>query len=106
MFVAPAIYVRTDHAPPTPLPHRLLAAAVALGALTVLLLAAWIEPAAGGIGTHTQLGMQPCGFFARTGVPCAACGMTTSFAHLVRGQVGQSLYAQPFGCLLGFATAM
>jgi hypothetical protein len=88
-----------------PLTHRLLAAALAMVALSVLMMASQIVPAPGGLGTHTQLGMQPCGFIVRTGIPCAACGMTTSFAHLMRGEIVQSLYTQPFGCLLGIGTA-
>ena len=37
------------------------------------------------IATHQQLGLPPCTFLEVTGVPCPACGMTTSFALLVRG---------------------
>ena len=45
------------------------------------------------MATHTQLGMPPCNFVVMTGKPCPACGMTTSFALLVRGDVGASLRA-------------
>jgi hypothetical protein len=103
---APLIYVRTRPVTPMPVMHRLIALGVAMGALSVLLVAAWMKPAPGGVGTHQQLGMRPCEFLERTKLPCAACGMTTSFAHLVRGDLPASLYAQPFGCLLAVATAM
>jgi hypothetical protein len=50
--------------------------------------------------THRQLGLPPCTFYAVTGLPCPSCGMTTSFALLVRGDVGNSLRANAVGTLL------
>jgi hypothetical protein len=50
--------------------------------------------------THRQLGLPPCTFYALTGVPCPSCGMTTSFALLVRGDVWNSLRANAVGTLL------
>ena len=53
--------------------------------------------------THTQLGMPPCNFVVLTGKPCPSCGMTTSFALLVRGDVAASARANWVGsviCLL------
>lgn len=85
---------------------RLLAAGVAVACLTVLIVAAWVDPARGGTGTHLQIGMAPCGFLERTGLPCGTCGMTTSFAHFVRGNVVASLYVQPFGCLAALAAGV
>jgi hypothetical protein len=55
------------------------------------------------MGTHQDrpLGLQPCSFYTLTGgVPCPACGMTTSFALLVRGDVLNSLRANWVGTLL------
>jgi len=52
------------------------------------------------MATHTQLGLPPCNFVTLTGRPCPACGMTTSFALLVRGDVGASLRANWVGTLL------
>ena len=52
------------------------------------------------IATHQQLGLPPCTFLEVTGVPCPACGMTTSFALLVRGDVMNSLRANWVGTLL------
>lgn len=74
-----------------------IAAAVCLVALTV---AAWTHPDPRGSGTHTQLGMPVCGFLERTGYPCITCGITTAFAHVVRGQIPQAFVAQPAGALL------
>jgi hypothetical protein len=98
--IAPAIYVRLGKSPRLSIVGRLIAFAICTGAITVLYTAASIEPSATGVGTHLQLGMQPCGFLQRTGLPCAGCGMTTSFAHLVRGHVISSFVAQPFGMFL------
>jgi hypothetical protein len=50
--------------------------------------------------THRQLGLPPCTFYEITGVPCPACGMTTSFALLVRGDVLNSLRANSAGTAL------
>ena len=38
-----------------------------------------------------------------TGYPCPTCGMTTAFAHLVRGQLWRALWAQPAGFVLAIA---
>lgn len=54
-------------------------------------------------GTHEQLGLPPCTFMVLTGVPCPACGMTTSFALLVRGELAHSLRANALGTLLAVA---
>lgn len=51
-------------------------------------------------GTHTQLGMPPCNFAELTGKPCPNCGMTTSFALLVRGDVRAALRANWAGAVI------
>lgn len=79
---------------------RALAALIAAGCLAVLVVAADLPPRASGVGTHLGLGLPECGFLARTGLPCPACGMTTSFAWFVRGNVEASLYVQPMGTVL------
>jgi hypothetical protein len=101
----PAIYVRTRMPKPLTMTGRLAALVLACGALAVLWTAATIVPAESGMGTHMQLGMQPCGFLQQTGWPCAACGMTTSFSHFVRGQLLTSFFTQPFGFVLALLTA-
>src|SRR5207247_9298414 len=51
-------------------------------------------------GTHQQLGLPTCTFKEVTGVPCPACGMTSSFALLVRGDMVNSLRANAAGTVL------
>jgi hypothetical protein len=58
------------------------------------------------MSTHTQLGMPPCNFVVMTGKPCPACGMTTSFALLVRGDVLASLRANWVGTLIAVLWAL
>ena len=60
------------------------------------------------MATHTKLGMPPCNFVMLTGgKPCPSCGMTTSFALLVRGDVRASLRANWVGTLMaGFGLVL
>lgn len=85
---------------------RLLALGIALGCLPLLILAAGIQPNPSGVGTHRQLGLQPCQFEFQTGVPCPTCGMTTAFAHFVRGNILASAYVQPLGAIAALAVAI
>jgi hypothetical protein len=78
---------------------------LALGLTTVFGIALWLDPYAGDgsarrMETHRQLGLPPCTFYSVTGLPCPACGMTTSFALLVRGDVSNSIRANAVGTLL------
>ena len=73
--------------------------------LAALVVAARLKPDAGGMGTHTQLGLAPCQWLARTGIPCPSCGMTTSFAWFVRGNLAASVYVQPMGSVLAALAA-
>lgn len=50
--------------------------------------------------THMQLGMPMCTFKEMTGLPCPSCGMTTSFALLIHGDVLNSLRANFAGTAL------
>jgi hypothetical protein len=68
--------------------------------------AAALSPAPQGFGTHTRLGLPPCSFQSTTGLPCATCGMTTSFAHAADGQLLQAAEVQPAGALLCVGAAM
>jgi hypothetical protein len=83
-----------------------LAGGVAVACLALLLVAARLTPSPEGIGTHRHLGLQECGFLQRTGLPCPSCGMTTSFAWFVRGNVLASLYVQPMGMVLAAICGM
>lgn len=84
---------------------RVFAGGVAVGAFSLLALAAYLKPAAEGFGTHEQLGMMPCTWAAVLDKPCPTCGMTTSFAHAADGGLLASIAAQPFGALLALLTA-
>jgi len=75
------------------------------GPLAVLITAATLTPSSEGHGTHTQLGLPPCGFLVYTGYPCPGCGLTTSFSHMIRAEVFGAFSANPFGILLFLATA-
>ncbi len=74
--------------------------------LAVVITAAMLTPSASGHGTHTQLGLPPCGFLVFTGYPCPGCGLTTAFAHMVRLQVLGAWHANPFGIVLFVVTAL
>lgn len=85
---------------------RALLVAMALALAGVFAVAAYLNPyQADGtpkrMATHTQVGLPACNFVTLTdGRPCPSCGMTTSFALLVRGDVGASLKANWVGTLL------
>jgi hypothetical protein len=73
---------------------------VSLTCLAMLVTAAVVKPNPTGLGTHTALGMAPCGFQQWSGIPCPSCGMTTSWAWFARGNIAASLWVQPMGTLL------
>ncbi len=85
--------------------ERLAAGAVALATLTVLVIAAWLDPAAKGHGTHTQIGLPPCSWAVWFDKPCLTCGMTTAFSHAGEGQWLAAFRTQPAGAALSLATA-
>jgi hypothetical protein len=81
----------------------LVVMAVAFG--TVFAIAVWLNPyqddgSARTMETHRQLGLPECSFKWLTGKPCPSCGMTTSFALFVRGDVVNSLRANFAGTIL------
>jgi hypothetical protein len=97
-------------APKTP-PHRLpwldraVYVLLLLGLACVFGLAAWLKPDATGIGTHTELGLPPCGFYVVFHKPCPSCGMTTAFAWMMHGRPARALEAQPAGVAVFLAAA-
>ena len=103
---APAIYVRPTPQDCLSWQGRAIALAISLACLAVLLVAAKLNPSRTGVGSHRQLGLQECQFEVQTGLPCPTCGMTTSFAHFVRGQIPASLWVQPMGTVLALFTTM
>jgi hypothetical protein len=83
--------------------QRRLLAALGLGLILILVIAATLKPDPRGYGTHRQLGWPPCGTRMLLGIRCPSCGMTTSWAHLVRGHLRSALRANVAGALLGLA---
>lgn len=62
-----------------------------------------LPPDPQGFGTHQQLGFPPCTFIQLFEIPCPSCGMTTSWSHLVRGDLYRAFRANCGGALLGLA---
>jgi hypothetical protein len=80
-------------------------ASFALVLVGVLAVAAWLHPYDDEgrpllMETHLQLGLPPCTFRLLTGMPCPSCGMTTSFALLMHGDIAASLRANAVGTVL------
>jgi hypothetical protein len=99
-------------AEPATLPPRLwklswpqrLAMVLAGGMLvTLLAVASRLTPSPSGLGTHQRLGLPMCTIRVCFGVRCPACGMTTSWAHLTRGNLPAAVRANAGGALLGLA---
>ena len=79
--------------------QRLWIAALGLGLLVPLGVAGRLEPDPRDHGTHQQLGLPPCSYFAVFGRRCPTCGMTTAWAYLVRGRVPAAFRASVGGAL-------
>lgn len=91
--------------PAATISERIWTGVFGAGCLAVLVIAAALEPAAEGIGTHTQLGLAPCGWHLALGYPCPTCGMTTSFTHAAHADPIGAFKAQPAGALLAVLAA-
>ncbi len=92
--------------PPSLRQNRVAGALMALPALGLLGVSAWLVPSGTGMETHRQLGLPACGMYQGSGRPCPTCGMTTAFAHAAHGDLLESFITQPAGCLLAIACAM
>lgn len=85
--------------------ERVWALIGAVGLASPLVVASGLEADAAGMGTHTQLGMPPCGWIVAYGRPCPTCGMTTAFTHAAHGEFVSAATAQPGGLLLAVLAA-
>ena len=90
----------------SPVRRRVIGLICALAATGILGVAAYLEPAADGLGTHTHFNLPQCGWIVLFDTPCPTCGWTTAFAHAANGDLPKSFHIQPMGCLLSIATAM
>jgi len=89
-----------------PIPTRIMAGVVCAALMALLITAARLEPNIAGHGTHTQLGMPPCGWVMAFSKPCPTCGMTTSFVHAANLDLWDSIKVQPAGALLAMFAAV
>lgn len=68
--------------------------------LGLLAVAAWLSPDPSGQGTHRQLGLPGCTMYTIIGIRCPGCGMTTSWAHTMDGDLSGALRANVAGTML------
>lgn len=86
-------------------PGRLALVLAGFALVTLLGLARTLTPSPKGWGTHEQLGLPACAFVLRFQKRCPSCGMTTAWAHLVRGSLAAALRCHVTGTLLGLSAA-
>jgi len=80
---------------------------VFVGWLAMTAVALALHPSKSLHGTHTQLGLPPCGSVVLFHRPCPGCGLTTSITATLHGQVLAALKANIFGPILyGVFTAL
>ncbi|WP_197528993.1 DUF2752 domain-containing protein [Aeoliella mucimassa] len=84
--------------------ERTLLVAASLVLTVLLVAAAMLSPDSRGFGTHQKLGFGECFVVAQWGVRCPSCGMTTSWARLLDGQLTAALGANAGGVLLCLAS--
>jgi hypothetical protein len=70
--------------------------------LVLLIVAFWLQPNPAGLGTHTQLGLPGCTMVTLLGIRCPGCGMTTSWAYALKGDLTSAIRANVGGVLLCF----
>jgi hypothetical protein len=81
---------------------------IALGLTALFAVAAYLNPyqsdgSARRMETHRQLGLPECTFKEMTKLPCPSCGMTTSFALVMRGDLSGAARANSVGVMLALA---
>jgi hypothetical protein len=70
------------------------------GLAGLLATASILRPDPSGLGTHRQLGLPPCTMNAFLGIRCPGCGMTTSWAYTLHGDMVMGLQCNASGVLL------
>lgn len=85
---------------------RFASAVVFIVSLAILGVAFALTPSDRGVGTHKAMGLPACGMLETTGIPCATCGMTTSFSYTAHGQFLNAFTTQPAGAVFALLTAM
>lgn len=86
--------------------RRLLWAVLGGGLLGLLATARFLPPDPRGFGTHERLDLPPCSFHWLFGRRCPSCGITTAWAHAVRGQWPDAVRANACGAALAPLAAM
>ena len=99
--IAPALPPRAWR---LPWPQRLVMAFAGAVLIGLLITASRLTPSPRGMGTHQRLGLPPCTLVQWYGLRCPSCGMTTSWAHMMRGHVLASFRANSGGALLALAS--
>lgn len=84
---------------------RIFSGVIALACLAVLVTAYLLEPSSRGMGSHTRLGLPPCGWLAMFGKPCITCGYTTTFAWTAKGAFVTAFRNQPAAFFVCIGTA-
>lgn len=85
---------------------RVAMAVLAIGCLTLLVIASRLNASPNGHGTHMQMGLPACGWVQAWGKPCMTCGMTTAFANAANARPLASIKAQPMGAVLAVGAAI
>ena len=85
---------------------RKWAALAAIPTMSVLAIARSLTPSVSGVGTHTQLGLEPCIMLSSLGIPCPMCGMTTTFSLMAHYRPVDAFLNQPFGVVLFLITGL
>jgi hypothetical protein len=89
---------------------RRRAGGFALLGIAAFAAAAWLDPYDDigrplSHGTHRQLGLPPCMMNFVTGLPCPACGMTTSISLLAHGDPAAAWRTNWAGAVIGLLAA-
>ena len=104
--------VQAEHPDPEAVPagrsraHYGILAGALVAVLGVAVLGLVLTPDARGVGTHEQLGFQPCLPMATWGVPCPGCGVTTAVTLAAQGRLAESFTTQPLGFLLALLAVL